>query len=288
MPTKETILKEKKNDLYHVDPRLIDVEEGFNIREDFGDIKGLAKDIKENGVRVPMRGRRNGERFILTDGERRWRSCQILISEGEEFRVPFILESKGTSEEDRLADMFSMNTGKNLNMLEMANGIAKFLKLNYTEEEIAVKIAKSRIFISNCITLLETPKSVKTLIKENKITPTLVLDIFRKNKFDKAVSIIEELNGKMFNEDFPSIEIEEDNDKKTSKKPIKKKKKITAKRVAELNKKHNSISFFGKLVKQADKNNRLVKEDKSDEYTFVRNIIEGKISKEDIESYFYI
>lgn len=295
MSKQKAFLKETKKDLLQIDVRLIDVESGFNIREDFGDIKSLARDIEENGVRVPLRGRRDGERFILTDGERRYRACQILIKEGKEFRVPFILEPRGINEEDRLIDMFSMNSGKNLTMLEMANGVSRFLKMNYSIDEIANKIAKTKTFVSNCITILEAPKSIKELIKNKKITPTLVLDIFRKYKFDEAVSMMEEISEKMnsIEEGEQAKETETNPDRKKGLSdllatPKSKKNKITAKTINAKNNHHNTTSIFRKLAKAAEKSNRLIKDEKAIEYYFLKRFVHGTISKKEMEDYFYI
>ena len=46
--------KTTKTDIYKIDPRNIVVEDGFNSREDFGDIDTLAKQIEENGVLNPI------------------------------------------------------------------------------------------------------------------------------------------------------------------------------------------------------------------------------------------
>ena len=46
--------KTTKTDIYKIDPRNIVVKDGFNSREDFGDIDTLAKQIEENGILNPI------------------------------------------------------------------------------------------------------------------------------------------------------------------------------------------------------------------------------------------
>lgn len=61
----------KRTDLLWVDPVNLTVQEGFNVRYDYGDIDELAKSIIENGVKVPVRGvkDRGTDNYILTDGK---------------------------------------------------------------------------------------------------------------------------------------------------------------------------------------------------------------------------
>src|ERR1700749_2996918 len=98
-----------KGDLFKVKSSKLITKEGFNIRTDMGDIKGLAENIRENGVKEPLQGFREGDFFVVKDGHRRKAALDLLLQEGLEIKVPFILEPKNYNVEQRVVDMFIMN-----------------------------------------------------------------------------------------------------------------------------------------------------------------------------------
>lgn len=174
-------MKETRTDLPKVDSRLIKIEDGFNVREDYGDINELANSIRENGVIVPVRGFRDGDHVILTDGHRRISACRILENEGMEVRVPVMIVRKPTME-SRLVEMFISNTGKQLTPLENAEVIRRLIQYNFTPKEISQKLGITEASVSNMRLLADVPQAVKKDIKENVITSTLVVNMIRSNK----------------------------------------------------------------------------------------------------------
>lgn len=88
---KETeILKTKKTDILSVDPRIIDVEDGFNVRQDMGDIEGLAHSIGQFGLQVPLKvvKVRGEERYRLIDGHRRLKAINLALTLG--YSIPYV------------------------------------------------------------------------------------------------------------------------------------------------------------------------------------------------------
>ena len=61
----------QRKDILYIDPRQIKIEEGFNTRTDYGNIDELMNSIIENGVKIPLRGFKDGDFYIITDGHRR-------------------------------------------------------------------------------------------------------------------------------------------------------------------------------------------------------------------------
>lgn len=82
------IAETKKNDLLKVDPRNIVIEEGFNEREEYGDIEGLCQSIIEVGQLEAVKGykMRGEEKYVLTDGHRRFRAI-MMAKDGEAYRA---------------------------------------------------------------------------------------------------------------------------------------------------------------------------------------------------------
>jgi ParB/RepB/Spo0J family partition protein len=175
------LLTTKRSDVLHIDPRTIVVEDGFNVRADYGDIDALAKSILENGVRVPLRGYKKGETYVLTDGHRRYKAIMTLVEEGTEIRVPFLTE-KNPSMEQRIIDMYICNDGKKLTPLEEADIVTRLQNLGMTSKEVATKLGCTEAHICNMRAISDLPTKLKNRIKGNEISSTLVLSVVRGNK----------------------------------------------------------------------------------------------------------
>lgn len=175
--------KEKRSDISYIDPRLIQVKEEFNIRQDYGDLESLKNSIIENGVKQPIRGHRNGDYFEITDGFRRAKAVQMALEEGNEIaRVPFVGEKKGYTDEQRIFDMFICNDGKNLTPLEEGEGFKRLENYGYTQVEIAKKLGKHSSHVSQMITLANAPKHIKNDVQNGTISPSTAIQILRQSE----------------------------------------------------------------------------------------------------------
>jgi ParB/RepB/Spo0J family partition protein len=196
--TEETLNTQKGN-LYKIDPRTIEVEPGFNVRQDFGDIEELAESIKENGIRVPLRGFKKGEKYVLTDGERRYRATMLLLEKGIVMRVPMILEQNSNGI-NRLIDMYVTNDGKRLNAVEESALVHRLInRYNLTPAEVSVKLGKTQAWVSNMLTLNTADETLKTQITKGEVAATVVLSELRsgKNKGMTAEEVSETLSKKV-------------------------------------------------------------------------------------------
>jgi ParB/RepB/Spo0J family partition protein len=170
----------KRTDLLLIDPNRIVVKEGFNVRQDFGDLDELMNSIIENGLRVPLRGYKDGEIFILTDGERRLKAIKMAIKKGADIKfVEMRTEPKGYNEEKRIFDLILCNDGKKLTPIEECKVYERLVNFHYTPEEISKKIGKSVAHIYNMLKLMNAPKEVQDLIGNNEISTTAATSIIR-------------------------------------------------------------------------------------------------------------
>ena len=67
-------MQKTKSEILWISPKELQVEEGFNVRYDYGNIEELSNSIVENGVKVPLRvyeKKDSGEKVII-DGHRRF------------------------------------------------------------------------------------------------------------------------------------------------------------------------------------------------------------------------
>jgi ParB family transcriptional regulator, chromosome partitioning protein len=177
----------KRRDMFAVRPENISVEEGFNIRVDYGDINELAKSIKENGQKMPIRGVRSDNdpnKYIVIDGHRRFAAIKLAIEMGAEIEfVDMFLEPKRYNMEERTMDMLHCNDGLPLRQIELA---ALFLKMQnvfkWSIEKIIEKSGKSSALVYNLLNLATVPEEIKSLIVKDKISEGTVMAIQKSNK----------------------------------------------------------------------------------------------------------
>ena len=129
-------------------------------------LQELADSIREQGIVQPLIVRENGGFYELIAGERRWRAAQLLkLAE-----VPVIVRTADDKTVLELALIENLQR-ENLNALEEALGYAQLAEqFALTQEEIAVKVGKSRASVANATRLLKLPAAVRNLIRESRLT----------------------------------------------------------------------------------------------------------------------
>lgn len=80
-------MEKNQNVIKDINLSAIDVMDNFNARQDFGDLDELARQIHENGLLEPISvipyTKEGQERFLLVNGERRFRALSLLEERGE-------------------------------------------------------------------------------------------------------------------------------------------------------------------------------------------------------------
>jgi len=129
-------------------------------------LKELAKSIEENGVFQPILVRKSLEGYELVAGERRLRASKIAGKN----EIPAIIvdfDDKQMMEVSLLENI----QRKDLSPIEEAMGYEQLIKkLNYTQEDLAKRVSKSRESISNSLRLLKLPEEVKKLVNDGKLS----------------------------------------------------------------------------------------------------------------------
>ena len=129
-------------------------------------LHSLADSIKEKGVLQPLLVRRDGDKYELIAGERRWRAAKMAGLD----EVPVII--KDFSDQEALEVALVENLlRENLSAIEEAEGFQRLMnEFSHTQEALAAIIGKSRSHIANTLRLLNLPAQVQALIKENKLS----------------------------------------------------------------------------------------------------------------------
>lgn len=200
----KTITMAKRNNMFKVSSSEIAIKEGFNIRTDYGDIETLANSIEQEGIKVPLIGHKENGMFIPTDGHRRFKAVQYLQSQGRcmNIEIPFCVQPKDYTEEQRTLDLFRLNDGKRLTLFEEAL-LFQRLKDDFgmNNTKIASKIGKSSMHVGNCLLLLDAPQELLDYVEQEQLSATTLIDQLRKDKdgqvtLGKIQMAIEENEGK--------------------------------------------------------------------------------------------
>jgi ParB family chromosome partitioning protein len=129
-------------------------------------LEELTSSIRHNGIIQPLVVRRNGERFQLIAGERRWRAAQ----KAGLHRVPCIVKEVP---EDNILELSLIENiqREDLNPIEEANAYKSLLeKSDLTQEEVAQRVGRDRTSITNALRLLKLPLEVQRLVEEDKLS----------------------------------------------------------------------------------------------------------------------
>lgn len=150
----------------------------------------LIESINEKGILQPLAVRKiNDNSYELIAGERRLRAAQSI---GLKTVPAFIIKVENESEMMELALIENIQRD-NLNSIEEAEGYAILSgKFNFTQNEIAKKVSKSRSEIANKLRLLKLPPLIQQSLRNNEINygharallgfreSTIMLKIFKK------------------------------------------------------------------------------------------------------------
>jgi ParB family chromosome partitioning protein len=140
----------------------------FQPRKDFQkeSIDELAESIKANGIVQPLLVRQSGNSYELIAGERRWRAAQSLgLSE-----VPAIVRAATDAQALELALVENLQR-ENLNPIEEALGYSQLQEqFHLTQEEISIRVGKSRTAITNALRLLKLPADLLEEVKRGSLS----------------------------------------------------------------------------------------------------------------------
>lgn len=198
-------------DIDQLEPTEIQPRKLFNENK----LNELAQSIKTNGVIQPIVARRNGDRFQIIAGERRWRAAQLAGLR----KVPCIV--KDIPEENVLEMSLIENIQReDLNPIEEANAYKNLLeKLQVTQEEVARRVGKDRTSITNALRLLRLPIEIQKLVEEDKLSMGHARALLSLSSTESQKSMAVEILDKMLsvreteklvrkNQDSPNISVE--------------------------------------------------------------------------------
>ena len=126
-------------------------------RFDEAKIEELASSIRNQGIIQPLVVRPKGDAYELIAGERRWRAAM----KAGLFEVPVVVREASDQDALQLALVENLQR-EDLNPIEEASGYRRLQEeFQWSQEEMAEKVGKSRPAIANAIRLLALPVEVQ-------------------------------------------------------------------------------------------------------------------------------
>lgn len=145
-----------------------------NPRRSFGadELEDLTRSVREKGIVQPILVRPQPglpleeNRYEIIAGERRWRAAQ----QAGLHEIPVLIQIVNDKEALELAIVENVQRA-DLNPIEEANGYQQLLDgFDYTQQDLASVIGKSRSHVANTLRLLKLPEKVQTLLQEGALT----------------------------------------------------------------------------------------------------------------------
>jgi ParB family chromosome partitioning protein len=158
------------------------------VRTKFNDdsLRELGENIKVNGLIQPLVIHREGNKFVLICGERRFRAMTMIEME----EAPcFILENK--TKEELMAIQFSENQAReDLHYIDQADSIFGYQKLTGTSErKITAALGISKSEVHRCLMIAKLPRDIKEAAKEFNTEKYVLLewDELPRNEFKEEI-----------------------------------------------------------------------------------------------------
>ncbi|MGJ8546131.1 MAG: ParB/RepB/Spo0J family partition protein [Sulfitobacter sp.] len=131
------------------------------------DLEDLANSIRDKGVIQPLIVRtRDGGKFEIVAGERRWRAAQMA----KVHQLPIVVREFTDVEVLEVAIVENIQRA-DLNPVEEAAGYRQLMdKFGHTQEKLSAALGKSRSHIANLLRLLNLPEPVVEMLRDGELS----------------------------------------------------------------------------------------------------------------------
>ena len=159
---KEVIKEVDTIDINKIEPNSNQPRKNFN--ED--KIHELAESIKQHGLIEPLIVQKGKKGFYtIIAGERRWRAAR----EAGVKEIPVVVKEYSDQQVMEIALIENIQR-EDLNAIEEAEAYERLIKdFNLKQDEVAERVSKSRVAITNSLRLLKLDPRVREMIIEDKI-----------------------------------------------------------------------------------------------------------------------
>ena len=140
----------------------------YQPRKIFNDdaLTDLANSIKEHGVFQPIIVKKSIKGYEIIAGERRFRASKMA----GKTTIPAIIRDFTDEQMMEIALLENLQR-ENLNAIEEAHAYKTMLeKLSITQDQLSLKVGKSRSHVTNMLGLLRLPKDVQKMVVQDKLS----------------------------------------------------------------------------------------------------------------------
>ena len=137
-------------------------------RKDFNEeaMEELAESMKVYGVLQPLLVQKKGDYYEIIAGERRWRAAKLAGLK----EVPVVIREYTKQQTMEIALIENVQR-EDLNPIEEAKAYQRLIQeFELKQEEIAARVGKNRVTITNSMRLLKLDELVQDLLIQNQIT----------------------------------------------------------------------------------------------------------------------
>lgn len=129
-------------------------------------LQELADSIKEHGLLEPLDVQQNGDRYLLVNGERRWRACKLAgIKE-----VPVII-SEYDDKKRAIVGLIDNIQREDLNAIEEAQAYQRLIEdYGLKQDDVARQVSKSRTAVTNSLRLLKLAEPVQQMVISGELS----------------------------------------------------------------------------------------------------------------------
>jgi ParB family chromosome partitioning protein len=140
----------------------------FQPRKQWSDeeLVSLAESIRANGLLEPILVRPAGDIYEIVAGERRARAVQSLGWSHIEATVRIVSDEEAL----QLALVENLQR-KDLNPIEEARGYQALVeRFDWTHEQVAHRVGKSRVAVSNALRIMKLPESIQDMVSRETLS----------------------------------------------------------------------------------------------------------------------
>lgn len=175
----------KKTDLFRVDPRLLEEDVGFNLR-DYNDpeviahIEGFAESYINGRYVPPLVVRTTGDgRIVSVEGHCRRRGALLAIERGANLAFVDCLAFRG-GDVEQVEVMLRSAEGLKLKPLEVAQGYLRLSRMGHSNTKIAEVMRKTPARVEQMLLLATANHDVHQLVRDGHVTADAAIDAIRK------------------------------------------------------------------------------------------------------------
>ncbi len=126
----------------------------------------LADSIKQHGVITPLLVTKRDDTYLIVAGERRWRAAKKAGLK----EVPVVIKNLTDEEIAELAIIENLQR-EDINSIEEAFAFKQLIdQYSYTQDQVAEKISKSRVYVTNSLRLLKLCDKVQEMVVQELLT----------------------------------------------------------------------------------------------------------------------